>query len=163
MASKNNPYKRAEQKSKVAPGSDPASRPTAPAVQGEAEAPVAQNSVVPPLDQQAVEHKKENEQEYIPAVVWQPVEPKIEEKQEIIAPVEEDKPVEPVKENEIIETNAKKLLAGAFEEKPKGRTVGFYLDEEVISALEKLGKDMKIKNKSKLLNTLLRNLLIDKK
>ena len=106
-----------------------------------------------------VEPKKE---EAVVAPVEKPVEPKLEEKQEVVAPVKEEKPVEPVKEVEIIETKAKDLFAGLVEEKPRGKTTGFYLDEEVVAALDKIAKKNKT-NKSKVLNTLLRNLLIDNK
>ena len=116
---KTNPYKKAEEVQKKAPGSRPIETP-----------------------------------------VQQPVvEPKIEEKQEVIAPVVEGKPVEPVKENVIIETSAKDLLVGMMEKKPRGKGTAFYLDEEVIAALEKLAKQSK-SNKSKVLNTLLRNILL---
>ena len=70
-------------------------------------------------------------------------------------------PVEPVRENVIIETKARDLLAGMIEQKPKAKSYGFYLDDEVVAALEKLAKQNK-SNKSKVLNTLLRNLLINK-
>lgn len=127
-----NPYKKAEQVEKKAPGSRPV--------------------VADPVPVEEV----------VPAPVTKPVEtPKIEEVQVVAAPVVEEKPVEPIKENEIIETDIKKnLLAGMIEKKPRGKNVGFYLDEEVVVALEKLAKQTK-SNKSKVLNTLLRNLLID--
>ena len=122
-----NPYKKAEQKPKVAPGSRPGT-------------PVVQQPVEP-----KVEEKK---QEVIVPEVQQPVEPKIvEKKQEVVAPVKEETPVEPVKEVEIIETKASDLFAGLIDEKPRGKTVGFYLDEDVIAALEKVAKQKK-KNKS---------------
>ena len=97
-----------------------------------------------------------------PAPVEQPVEaPKVEEKQVVATPAVEGKPVEPIKENVIIETEAKKnLLAGMLEQKPKAKSYGFYLDDEVVAALEKLAKQNK-SNKSKVLNTLLRNILLD--
>lgn len=117
-----NPYKKAEEVQKKAPGSRP-----------------------------------------IETLVQQPVvEPKIEEKQEVIAPVVEEKPVEPVRENVIIETKATDLLAGMIEQKPKAKSYGFYLDDEVVAALEKLAKQNK-SNKSKVLNTLLRKMLIENK
>ena len=151
-----NPYKKAEQRPKVAPGS----RPTAP-VEKPVEPKVEEKKqeVVVPEVVHTVEPKKE---EVVVAPVEQPVAPKIEEKQEVVAPVKEEKPVEPVKEVEIIETKASNLFAGLIEEKPRGKTTGFYLDEEVIAALDKIAKKNKT-NKSKVLNTLLRNLLIDNK
>ena len=96
-----------------------------------------------------------------PAPVEQPVEaPKVEEKQVVVTPAVEEKPVEPVKENVIIETEVKKnLLAGMIEQKPKAKSNSFYLDDEVVAALEKLAKQNK-SNKSKVLNTLLRNMLL---
>ena len=121
---KNNPYKKAEEVQKKAPGSRPVEVP-----------------VVAPVEQPEVETN-------------------IEEKQEVIAPVVEEKPVEPVKENEIIETKAKDLLAGMIEKKPKAKGYGFYLDDEVVAALEKLAKQSK-SNKSKVLNTLLRKILLE--
>ena len=151
-----NPYKKAEQRPKVAPGSRPAApveQPAEPKVEE-----VKQEVVVP-----EVVHTVEPKIEEVVATVEQPVAPKVEEKQEVVAPVKEEKPVEPVKENVIIETDLKKnLLAGMIEQKPKGKSNSFYLDDEVVAALEKLAKQNK-SSKSKVLNTLLRNLLIDEK
>ena len=128
-----NPYKKAEQVEKKAPGSRP----------------VAADPV--PVE------------EVVPAPVAQPVEtPKIEEVQVVTAPVVEEKPVEPIKENVIIETDIKKnLFAGMVDNKPKGKATTFYLDEEVIAALDKFTKQSKVKSKSKVLNTLLRNILLE--
>lgn len=67
--------------------------------------------------------------------------------------------VEPVRENVIIETSAKDLLASMMEKKPKANGYGFYLDDEVVAALEKLARQNK-SSKSKVLNTLLRNMLL---
>ncbi len=114
-----NPYKKAEQVQKKAPGSRPAE----------------------------VQTQK-------------PVEQKIEEKPAVVVPAVEEKPAAQVKENEIIETKAKDLLAGMIEQKPKAKSYGFYLDDEVVAALEKLAKQSK-SNKSKVLNTLLRKILIE--
>lgn len=158
-----NPYKKAEQRPKVAPGS----RPTAPVVE-QPVAPVVQQPVEPKVEVKQevvvpeVVHTVEPKKEEIVAPVEQPVAPKIEEKQEVVAPVKEETPVEPAKEVEIIETKTKNLFAGLVDEKPRGKTTGFYLDEEVIAALDKIAKKNKT-NKSKVLNTLLRNLLIDNK
>ena len=54
------------------------------------------------------------------------------------------------------------LLAGLMQEKakPMAKSYGFYLDEEVVAALEKLAKQNK-SNKSKVLNTLLRSILLE--
>lgn len=92
---------------------------------------------------------------------------KVEEKKEVkvepVAPVVEEKPAIPEKENSIVETTAMaNLLAGMEEQKPKAKSYGFYLDDEVVAALEKLAKQKK-SNKSKVLNTLLRNILIENK
>ena len=91
--------------------------------------------------------------------VQQPVEPKVEETREVTAPVVEEKTAEPVRENVIIETSAKDLLAGMMEKKPRAKSYGFYLDDEVVAALEKLARQNK-SSKSKVLNTLLRNMLL---
>ncbi len=98
----------------------------------------------------------------VAAVEEQSVEaPKVEGKQVVVAPAVEEKPVEPIRENVIIEPEAKKnLLAGILEQKPKAKSYGFYLDDEVVAALEKLAKQNK-SNKSKVLNTLLRNILLE--
>ena len=158
-----NPYKKAEQRPKVAPGS----RPTAPVVE-QPVTPVVEQPVEPKVEvkQEVVVPEKvkpvEPKKEEVVAPVEKPVAPKIEDKQEVIAPVKEEKPVEPVREVEIIETKANDLFAGLVNEKPKGKTTGFYLDEEVIAALEKIAKKNKT-TKSKVLNTLLRNLLIENK
>lgn len=65
-------------------------------------------------------------------------------------------PAEPAVE----ETPAKEnLLAGMLEKKPRGKSYGFYLDDEVVAALDKLARQNK-SNKSKVLNTLLRNMLL---
>jgi len=72
--------------------------------------------------------------------------------------VEEKKAEEPEKENSIIDTNVDPL-AGLIEKKQRGKSYGFYLDDEVVAALEKLAKQKK-SNKSKVLNTLLRNILL---
>ena len=72
--------------------------------------------------------------------------------------MEEKKAEEPEKENSIIDTNVDPL-AGLIEKKQRGKSYGFYLDDEVVAALEKLAKQKK-SNKSKVLNTLLRNILL---
>ncbi len=131
-----NPYKKAEQVEKKAPGSRPVAASEPAVVESEVSISAAQ-----------------------------PVEaPKVEEVQVVVAPaVVEEKPVEPVRENSIIEPEVKKnLLAGMLEQKPKAKSYGFYLDDEVVAALEKLAKQNK-SNKSKVLNTLLRNILLDNK
>lgn len=64
---------------------------------------------------------------------------------------------EPVNENSIIDLSDP--FAGLKEEKKRGKSYTFYLDDEVVAALEKLAKQKKI-NKSKALNTLMRNILL---
>ena len=44
-------------------------------------------------------------------------------------------------------------------EKPKAKSYGFYLDDDVVKALDRLAKD-KRSNRSKMLNTLLRKVLL---
>ena len=51
------------------------------------------------------------------------------------------------------------ILAGMLEQKRKSKSYAFYLDEDVVNALDQLAKQKK-SNKSKVLNTLLRNLLL---
>lgn len=51
-------------------------------------------------------------------------------------------------------------LEGIGVEKPKAKSCSFYLDEDVANELEKLAKANK-SSKSKVLNTLLRNILIN--
>lgn len=78
----------------------------------------------------------------------------VKEEAVVVSPVVEatdvEPPIKPEKEN---------LLAGMLEQKPRGKSYGFYLDAEVVDALEKLAKQNK-SSKSKVLNTLLRNLLL---
>ena len=56
--------------------------------------------------------------------------------------MEEKKAEEPEKENSIIDTNVDPL-AGLIEKKQRGKSYGFYLDDEVVAALEKLAKEKK--------------------
>lgn len=51
------------------------------------------------------------------------------------------------------------LMAGIVKKKPKAKAYTFYLDDEVVAALEKVAKQHKT-NKSKALNTMLRNALL---
>lgn len=57
------------------------------------------------------------------------------------------------------------LLGGMVSNKPAGKTSAFYLDDEVIDALDKLVEQYKKKdkkaNKSKIVNTILRGVLFD--
>jgi hypothetical protein len=122
-----NPYKKADQKPKAAPGGQ---RPVAPAVK---EAPVVEESVVIPE-----------------------VEVPAQETPVMKKPAEAAPATKPVAQK----TEKKDPFAGMVEEKPRGKSYGFYLDEEVVDALEKLAKQKKI-SKSKVLNTILRNILLE--
>lgn len=115
-----NPYKKAEQVQKKAPGSrlEPVK--------------TEKTEFVP----EKVEEVKVVPEKTEEAKVEQPV---------VTAPVEKEAPVD--------------LFDGMVEQKPKGKTCAFYLDDEVNAALEKLAKQKKI-SKSKVLNTILRNVLI---
>lgn len=76
-------------------------------------------------------------------------------------PVEEEKPVEveaPVVEKPEASTD---LLAELKNKKPTGKGCNIYLDADVIDKLDKLAKQAKT-SRSKVINTLLRNLLADK-
>ena len=55
---------------------------------------------------------------------------------------------------------AENLLAGMKEKKPKAKSYGFYLEDDVVEALENLAAQNE-SSKSKVLNTLLRNLLLN--
>ena len=72
-------------------------------------------------------------------------------------PVETTPQVAPV---EVAPKAEKDLFAGLTEERPRGKSYGFYLDEEVVEALEKLARQKKL-SKSKVLNSILRNALLD--
>ena len=81
-------------------------------------------------------------------------------------PVSRQEPVQEVvevNEPETVEVSPapvkEDILAGIREMKPKSKSYAFYLDEEVVDALDQLAKQNK-SNKSKVLNTLLRNLLL---
>jgi hypothetical protein len=88
---------------------------------------------------------------------------KVEEVKVAPVQVEEAKPVEPEVKTTVAPVVAKEPVADIFdgmvEQKPKAKSYGFYLDDEVVEALEKLAKQKKI-SKSKVLNTILRNVLI---
>ena len=65
-------------------------------------------------------------------------------------------------EPEIVEKPAaENLLAGMKDKKPKAKSYGFYLEDDVVEALERLAAQND-SSKSKVLNTLLRNLLLNK-
>ena len=70
------------------------------------------------------------------------------------APVEE-----PVATTQPIQTGD--LIADlTMDVKPKAKSYGFYLDDDVVKALDRLAKS-KRSNRSKMLNTLLRKLLLE--
>lgn len=123
-----NPYKKAEQVQKKAPGS----RPVEPKVE-----------VTPVVETPVVE---------VSAVVEEKM-PVVE-----IAPAVTETPAAEAPATEMSIKNS--LLADMKEQKPRGKSYGFYLDDEVVAALEKLAKQSK-SNKSKVLNTLLRKVLIE--
>lgn len=81
-------------------------------------------------------------------VVPQPVQAQTEVQQE-----------EPETETKPVQTND--LLAElTMDVKPKAKSYGFYLDDDVVKALDKLAKS-KRSNRSKMLNTLLRKILLE--
>ena len=59
-----------------------------------------------------------------------------------------------------ISPTADSLLGKKLKSKPEGKSYGFYLDKEVDEALGLLAKQKKT-SKSKVLNTLLRSILLD--
>lgn len=86
--------------------------------------------------------------------MWSTPEPK---------PVVEDVPEIPEKETAVVEKQeTTNLLAELTQKKkPVGKGCNVYLDADVIEKLDKLAKQTKT-NRSKVINTLLRNLLADK-
>ena len=87
---------------------------------------------------------------------------KVKEEEVVVVPeVKQEKKAPVVKEAPAMPVTKENLLAGMLDEKPVGKSYGFYLDEEVVDALGKLAKQNKT-SKSKALNTLLRNLLLEK-
>ena len=52
------------------------------------------------------------------------------------------------------------ILAGLKSKKPMAKTYGFYLDDDVVVAIEKIAKQTRT-SKSKVLNTILRNTLLN--
>ena len=82
-------------------------------------------------------------------------------------PVEPIKPSEPIQEEPkpeklVVEKpeQATNLLAELTNKKPTGKGYNVYLDADVIEKLDKLAKQAKT-SRSKVINTLLRNLLLD--
>lgn len=71
-------------------------------------------------------------------------------------PVEKEVVVQPVVEKKI-EKEKENPLEGMIEQKPEGKSYGFYLSIEAAEKLEKLAKQNKC-SKSKALDVLLRNL-----
>ena len=88
--------------------------------------------------------------------------PKVKEVTPVVVPeVKEEKKVPEVKEQPVAVTPKENPLVGMLEDKPAGRGYSFYLDDEVADALGRLAKQNK-KSKSKVLNALLRNMLLEK-
>lgn len=88
--------------------------------------------------------------------------PKVKEVTPVaVTEVKEEKKAPEKKEQPVVVASKENPLAGLFEEKPGGRGYSFYLDDDVAEALSKLAKQNKT-SKSKVLNALLRNLLLDK-
>ena len=64
-------------------------------------------------------------------------------------------------ETDLKPTQTNDILAElTMDVKPKAKSYGFYLDDDVVKALDKLAKS-KRSNRSKMLNTLLRKLLLE--
>ena len=112
-----NPYKKAEQVQKKAPGSRPET-----------------------VKQPVVEKPEVKEE---PVVVAAPV----------VAEVKAEVPVAPVVATEEKVSVKEDFLGDIVGAKPKAKSYGFYLDDEVVAALEKLAKQKKV-SKSKVGNLL---------
>lgn len=84
---------------------------------------------------------------------------KVEEVKIVPEKVEEVKPSQPEVKAPVEKEVVADIFDGMIEQKPKAKSYGFYLDDEVVEALEKVAKQKKI-SKSKVLNTILRNVLI---
>jgi hypothetical protein len=131
-----NPYKKADQKPKAAPGSK---RPLAPVVE---ETPVVEVPVAP--------------------VVETPVEvAPVEEKPVEVAPVVTPAKPKPAPKKEEPKDDIEDLFPDLVEEKPTGKPKTLYLDAEVVDVLEKLAKKKKMST-SKVANAILRNALLGK-
>jgi hypothetical protein len=131
-----NPYKKADQKPKAAPGSK---RPLAPVVE---ETPVVEVPVAP-----VVETPVE-----VAPVVNTPV---------ATTPVVETPKAKPTPKKEEPKDDIEDLFPDLVEEKPTGKPKTLYLDAEVVDVLEKLAKKKKMST-SKVANAILRNALIGK-
>lgn len=88
--------------------------------------------------------------------------PKVKEATPVVVPeVKEEKKAPEVKEQPVVVTPKENPLAGMLGDKQVGKGYSFYLEPDVAAALEKLAKQNKT-SKSKVLNVLLRNYLLDK-
>lgn len=132
-----NPYKKADQKPKAAPGGQ---RPKAPAI---TPAPVVEEPVVAPVFETPVVEAPVVETPVEVAPVVTPAIPKVEPKKEETKDTIED------------------LFPDIVIEKPIGKPKTLYLDAEVVDVLEKLAKKKKMST-SKVANALLRNALLGK-
>ena len=132
-----NPYKKADQKPKAAPGSK---RPLAPVVP---ETPVVEEPVVAPVVETRVQ---------VAPVVNTPV---------ATTPVVETPKPKPAPKKEEPKDDIEDLFPDLVEEKPTGKPKTLYLDADVVDVLEKLAKKKKMST-SKVANALLRNALIGK-
>ena len=131
-----NPYKKADQKPKAAPGSK---RPLAPVVE---ETPAVEVPVTP-----VVETPVE-----VAPVVNTPV---------ATTPVVETPKAKPAPKKEEPKDDIEDLFPDLVEEKPTGKPKTLYLDAEVVDVLEKLAKKKKMST-SKVANAILRNALLGK-
>ena len=127
-----NPYKKADQKPKAAPGGQ---RPVAPVVP---ETPGVEEPIVTPV-----------------------VETPVEDKPVVKAPVTKPATPKPAPKKEEPKDDIEDLFPDIIEEKPNGKPKTLYLDADVVDVLEKLAKKKKM-SASKVANALLRNALIGK-
>lgn len=107
------------------------------------------------------EKKPARKNPYFGTEVKAPISPKhkdtASEQEPVKQPDPAPVPVEPVVEKPEEPTN---LLAELKNKKPTGKGYNVYLDADVIDKLDKLAKQAKT-SRSKVINTLLRNLLLD--
>lgn len=127
-----NPYKKADQKQKAAPGGQ---RPVAPVVP---ETPVVEETVATPVVETPV----------VETPVAKPA-------------VSKPATTKPAPKKEESRDDIEDLFPDIIEEKPNGKPKTLYLDADVVDVLEKLAKKKKM-SASKVANALLRNALIGK-
>lgn len=98
---------------------------------------------------------------YFGTEVRAPISPRHKETAPVAQPEpksEEPKPEKPIADKPEPATD---LLAELSNKKPTGKGYNVYLDADVIEKLDKLAKQAKT-SRSKVINTLLRNILLDK-